>query len=162
MCVNHRAGGAKTICQRRSSLDISAFALARQGLRCAALIGIGASTKANDGICEFSFTPIDAVGVPSTIEAGMHVAFVRVLFQFMQDGCRGLGASCTSVLNVRAVSAGAGRDGLARERLATARRDARPVRRFPDVEPYACSVEKVGVTLEPKQVVPASQNLEYG
>lgn len=100
--------------------------------------------------------------MPSTIKAGMHVAFVRVLFQFMRDGCRGLGASCTSVLNVRAVSADAGRDGLARERLATAFRAARPVRRFPDIEPYACSVEKVGVTLEPKQVGPASQNLEHG
>lgn len=33
--------------QRRSSLAISAFALARQGLRCAALIGIGASTTAS-------------------------------------------------------------------------------------------------------------------
>lgn len=105
MCVNHRAVGVKAICQRRSSLAISAFALARQGLRCAALIGIGASTIANDVICEFSVTPIGTGGVLPTIEAGMHVAFVRVLFQFMRDGCRGLGASCISVLNVRAVSA---------------------------------------------------------
>ena len=47
MCVNYRAGGVKAICQRRSSLAISAFALARQGLRCAALMGIGASTIAS-------------------------------------------------------------------------------------------------------------------
>lgn len=40
-------GGVKAICQRRSSLAISAFALARQGLRCAALMGIGASTIAS-------------------------------------------------------------------------------------------------------------------
>lgn len=56
MCVNYRAGGVKAICQRRSSLAISAFALARQGLRCAALMGIGASSTLRVYVSELFFT----------------------------------------------------------------------------------------------------------
>lgn len=43
------------VCKRYASEDnsaISAFAFVRQGSRRAALMGIGASTKANDAICE--------------------------------------------------------------------------------------------------------------
>ena len=88
-----------------------------------------------------SVTPIGVGEVPSAIEADMHVVYVRVLFHFMRDGRHGLGASCISALSVRAVSADAGGDDaggdeLARENLAVTRREARPVRRLPDVEPY--------------------------
>lgn len=74
---------------------------------------IGASTKANDAICECLRHPDRRRGVPSAIEADMHVAYVRVLFHFMRDDRHGLGASCISALNVRAVSADAGGDELA-------------------------------------------------
>lgn len=56
MCVNYRVGGVKAICQRRSSLAISAFALARQGLGCAALVAIGASSTLRVYVSELIFT----------------------------------------------------------------------------------------------------------
>ena len=45
--------GCESVMPATASLAISAFALARLGLKCAALMGIGASTKANDAICEY-------------------------------------------------------------------------------------------------------------
>ena len=60
------------------------------------LMGIGTSTKANDAICMCLRHPDRCRGALA-IEAGMHVTFVRVLFQFMRDGCHGLGASCISL-----------------------------------------------------------------
>ena len=66
----------------------------------------------------------------------MHVVYVRALFHFMRDGRHGLGASCISALNVRVVSADAGGDTSLPGRLVVVRRDVRPVRRLPDVEPY--------------------------
>lgn len=108
-----RQSSCRGVCKRYASDDnsaISAFAFARQGSRRAALTGIGASTKANDAICECLRR---SGGVPSAIEADMHVVYVRVLFHFMQNGRHGLGASCISALNVRVVSADAGGDELA-------------------------------------------------